>query len=101
MVHRHITPQHSMLLDVMCFLYFWTQQGFNKAGLDKYLVRFRASILQDLEAKALYRGMLAMKSQKILLYFESEPLSTPQNSGQFFCLSDCLPLRYSISVSKS
>jgi len=90
-----------MRLDVMCFYIFGTQQGFNKWELDNFLVRFRASILHDLEAKALYRGMMDMKSKKILLYFESEPLSTPQNSGQFFCLSDCLPLRYSISVSKS
>jgi len=55
-----------MLLDVMCFFCFWMQRGFNKVRLDKFLVRFRASIIRDLEAKALYRGMMDMKSQGIL-----------------------------------
>ena len=51
MAHRHITPQHSMLLDVMCFFVFGAQQGFNKWKLDNFLVRFRASILHDLKPK--------------------------------------------------
>jgi hypothetical protein len=75
----------------MCFFVFGTQQGFNKWKLDIFLVRFRASILHDLEAKALYRGMMDMKSQKILLYFESEPLSTLKTADNFFAFRIASP----------